>query len=185
MLYTIQSITRKKFKTDDYAVVGLTDVTGAIIAEATIWKKQKDESSFPNFEGMTVGYQFEGNPWTNPKNGKLSIYPPKPSPWGASKSPVKKDLLPVSPAQIYKTESIEKHTERKEDSYMISGTARDATMILCGLMEMGSEDLSTKWHEQWLKIRYWLVSKYHQTEAIKVSGTDTDYPEADVEPIPF
>lgn len=119
--------------------------------EATIWEKDKEGKVFPNFAQITAGQSIDGNPWKNPTNGKITIYPPKPeiltsgAPRGAG-------------AQARKEASITKAQDRKEENIKYSSTMRDAVLIATTLWasyadhEPGSSEMeeSVKYWRQWL-----------------------------------
>lgn len=115
---------------------------------ARLSEKQKDGTLFPNFASISSGSVIEGNLWQSAK-GYWYIFPPKPE-------TAKKGGFGggnVSKLMDKKNESIEKHTDRKEEGIKISSTMRDA--VLCAIAEYNKDktDLSSlpelieKWRE--------------------------------------
>jgi hypothetical protein len=57
--------------------VSYTDESGNTV-NATIWRFDKDNVEFPNWESIAPGSTIEANAWKNPEKGTITLYPPKP-----------------------------------------------------------------------------------------------------------
>lgn len=157
----------------DVINTSLKDERGVVTDKVSIWQ------DFPNFENLKGGDVVEGDIRTNDKgfHSLKGAYVAKNGFGGGAK------------AMEQKTQNIEKAMDRKEESIMIASTASMATSILTSLMTRAigdSTDMSKEnWKEDWLKIRYYLVKQWENTEQPKISGTEVDYPQNLEDSIPF
>ena len=186
MNYKVLSFEQKQTSTGKLkADANLQDLTGQMFNKVTIWEDS------PVFPTLAIGGSIEGNVSVK-QNGKYTnstFYADKA--WNATPSastPLKSTYSPnkgagIAQAQVVKATNIAHAQERREDGIMISGTARDATLIMVALFQKGEIDLEN-WKEEWRSIRYWLVKNYHNTHETKVSGTELVYPPNDFD-IPF
>lgn len=132
---------------------------------------------------VVEGIITENGQYKNLKDGNLG---PKSTGFGGGAKMVAEKAKNIEKAMDRKEEGIAKFQDDKERSIMISGTARDATLILTTLLGKETADIET-WKEHWLKIRYWLVENYGNLSQPKVGNTDVDYPQEDIDvnSIPF
>ena len=128
--------------------------------KATIWEDQKDGSRFPGFDEIAVGSVIEGVLYNKPGTNFYNIYPPRPQKQGGMGGNVAKMM-------DKKQENIEKTLDRKEDSFKVSGTARDA--VLCAIAEYEKDKTNLDTLEQ-------LITKWRQWLWINYDKTDKDFP---------
>lgn len=151
--YIIVTIEKGKTSTGiERAIVSLESIEGQVLTGVTLWK-----SSWPNFEALAVSLELEGH-YVEKQNGQYlnkNLYPLKTEkPKGGGN---------VVANMERKEKSIEKTLDRKEDSYKVSGTARDA--VMCAIAEYTKktndltslEELITKW-------RAWLWNEYDKED---------------------
>jgi hypothetical protein len=187
MTFKIATFERAETKTGKVkANTTLTDERGTSHYKVSIW------SDFPNFSSLEVGSMVEGDlvPAKDPKYGP-TLYPAKTyntfkkNPAVAERLMDKKESS-IERFQNTKEESIAKAQDNKEHSIMVASTASQATQILTSMIEKSGLTLEANdWHEQWLKIRYFLVKNWSNTEPFKVGNTDINYPENNLEDSPF
>lgn len=128
--------------------------------EATIWREDRDGKIFPDFDALAPGHEFEANPWLNPKTGKYSLYAPKIEAKG-NFAPNKGAMM--TKVMETKKANISEAQDRKEQGIEISGSARDATLILTTFYadkDLTDEDIQSKW----LEWRKWLLNNYGLTD---------------------
>ena len=123
-------------------------------------EKKNDKDRFNVFqdhtmyEELVVGYPLDPNMLTF--DGKyLNLTDPD----KGIKRPYtgKKSNASITKAMERKEQSIEKFADKKEFSIMVSGTARDATLILTTLFPIHD---TGNWQEKWLEIRQWLLENH-------------------------
>lgn len=101
--------------------------------------------------------------------------------YGGTKNSFSRNGEAILAATERKEKSIQSTLDRKEDSFMISGTARDATLILTALIAKATTVID--WKTEWLKIRAWLVNNYHNVDSAGLTSAGTkvpDFSEVDV-----
>ena len=159
MRYTLSNVQRKqiaslggKWVIDCDAV----NVDGTESINGSIWRDQKDGSTFPNFDYLKDGSEIEANAWTSP-TGKTSFFPPKP------KGEIRRSPAAITKAMQDKKESIKEFQGNKEESIKISATMRDAVLLTVaekGDGVMGAADMA----EAILRWRKWLWTHWDDTE---------------------
>lgn len=128
----------------------LRGAEGKLIENVTIW------SDYPDFVNLRPGSTVEGDlvPARDPKYGptlygKKANLGPRPA-WAKKENTIAK-------AQDRKEEGIKTAQERTQEGVSMSGSARDATLILTTFYQgLSDDDLKAKWDE-WRK---WLYGKY-------------------------
>ncbi len=76
--FNLNNVQRKKLPTGAELInCEVQDNNGNFI-QATIWKTDKDNKIFPNFDSLSTGSVIEGNLWNKPGTTTWVIYPPKP-----------------------------------------------------------------------------------------------------------
>lgn len=149
-------ITSVQNKTNDWKVVGYETPEGGVVAEASINRTDKSGVPFPDFDGIVVGREIDGNPWRNPTNGKWSIFPPKP----ASTGSFKRSGGAITKAMEKKEESISKFQDNKELSIKVASTMRDAVSLAIAEythnQQYPLDELVVKW-------RGWLWNQHDKT----------------------
>lgn len=131
----------------------LKGLDGEVFEKVTIWKTDKKTNVvFPNFDTLRPGDFVEGQTWTNPTNGSVTLYPPKPA--GASKP--KGNGFNATKVMAEKKEAVREAQERKEDSIMIASTNRMAMDVIMTLKprEENLRDMFLKWRAYFRKVWY-------------------------------
>lgn len=96
--------------------------------QATIWRDSKDGSVFPNFDTIMNGSEIEANPWTNPKTGKIALYPIKEAVKG-SFAPRAGNSVAIGKAMDKKIEAIGDFQDSKNISIKLSQAMRDGVQL--------------------------------------------------------
>lgn len=141
---------------------------GGITVEATIWRDGKDGSIFPNFDSIAPGTIIMANPWTNPKNGKVVLYPIKEASTGSIRRSGGMNPA-ISKLMDKKEESIGKFQESKEVSIKLAGAMRDAVLIVTTMMQTDKvlgEAIDVK--VEILKWRNWILDNYGDSRDVNV-----------------
>jgi hypothetical protein len=125
--------------------------------DVTIWEIDKDGKPFPGFADLMPGSQITGSIWVNPKNGKKTLYPPKPV--GASSG----GSFPRKPAvsQTEKNAGIKEAQDRKEESIAYFNATNSAIAIVSQLYDLrgGVPEATVKATLQsW---RDWFLKEHH------------------------
>ena len=162
----VQSLTSAKG--NNYKKFSVKDEKGVVTQDICAF------TSYGAFGGLTEGATVEGLISEKEYNGRKSYslvdgnLGAKPQGFGGGFG---------AGAMKAKTESITKAMDRKEDSIMISSTARDATLILSTFFKE-TQDYQTKW----LQIRAWLVTQWENTTAKGINSSGTPVPFDDFSP---
>jgi len=150
MKITLDWIERKTTSTGKEKLdASIITETGEKIDKVTLW------SDFPGFATLTPGAVVEGtlSPAKDPRYGP-TLYPPK-----SNLGPKPASLGGIKAAQDRKEQSIGRAQDRKEDSIILSGTARDATLIVTTFYQNLSEEEIA---EKWKKWRTWLINNHEE-----------------------
>jgi hypothetical protein len=132
MLYTLTNVQKADGNFGPTITCTATGVDNTVIQRATIYKKQKDGTEFPNFDTLAEGSKLEANPWTNPK-GYTSLFPPRaPSVAAPRRSPAA-----ITKAMETKAENIHKAQEFRSEGVRTSATMRDAVNIVVSMNAKG------------------------------------------------
>lgn len=113
----IKNVQRKEYNGSKY-ITCETVIEGESV-QASIWEKDKEGKDFPNFNQIADGV-IEGNPWKSPKNGKWTIYAPKPKQGfggGMGKQLMAEKAKTIEHAQERKEKAIASSQERNEVMY--------------------------------------------------------------------
>jgi hypothetical protein len=160
MLYTLSNV---ELKTDGPYGPTLScsaaGVDNSVIPKATIYKKQKDGTDFPNFDTLREGTKVECNPWTNPK-GYVSLFPPKPE----TASVVRRSPAAITKAMETKAANIEKAQDNKQEGIKISSTMRDAVAIVVSMNNHEIQMNAGEIKEAISTWRKWLWYEWDKTE---------------------
>lgn len=171
-------------KSNDWKIISITSEQGVVLTGVSVNRVNKKNETFPAFDQIVEGKEVDGNLWTSGA-GKNYLFAPdikktyntfqKAGPKAVEKAMDRKESF-IERSQVSKEESIQKAQDNKEHSIMVASTASQATQILTALV--GTDKINVEdWKEDWLNIRYWLASKWNQTEPQKVGTTDIIYPE--------
>lgn len=138
--------------------------------QGNITKYVKAFSFYAQYNDIGSGAVVEGELENRPYKGKPSYSLVN------AKGVAKPKAQPTPMSDI--SSNVAKAQDRKDESIMISSTARDATAILIALL---AKEGTPDWRAKWLDIRYWLVKNWENTHQLKIAGTDLDYPQEDVD----
>lgn len=105
--------------------------------EFSIWRIDTKGVPFPDFDKIAPGSTIIGNPWTNPKNGKITLYPPKAK---ISTFPRGGNTAAITKAMDRKEGSIKEFQESKQDSMRVFAAYRDATSIVTAFLPKDKYD---------------------------------------------
>lgn len=158
-----------------YKVFAVKDEGGVVTQDVvafTFFSKYSEIAPGGQIEGILGESDYQGKKSYSMKDGNLG-----PRPAGI---PYVNRNAAVGAAMAQKEASIGKFQDNKEHSILVSGTARDATIILNALMQQGRIKLEgDEYKAQWIKIRYWLVAQWNNIEQPKVGAVD--YPQAGID----
>lgn len=140
-----------------YMKATLTDETGAQHENVTIF------SSFPNFSNIRPGEKISGFLKVNDYKGQTtySLDVERTQGWGRQTN-VKQAA--VAAAMEKKQENIEKTLDRKDESYKISSTFRDATLLTVAQLQGNGSGLE-QYKTVWITWRDWLW-KNHDKDSL-------------------
>lgn len=150
MLYTISNT---QIKNNDWKIASVKGADGVEANEVSINRTNKKGEIFPRFDEIADGASIEGNLWKSDA-GKNYLFAPK-----EFKKSGGGNTVAIALAQERKVENITKAQDRTSHSVKVSGTARDATMILTTLIQAGKIEASD-WKNQWTIIRNQLLNMY-------------------------
>lgn len=111
-----------EIKSPDWKIISITDENGKKTADVSVNRVNKKGETFPNFDGITLSADVEGELWQSP-TGKWYLFAPKLG--GGPRRASGGSLETVK--QVAK--NVEKSQERKEDGIKVSATFRDATLL--------------------------------------------------------
>lgn len=142
----------------------LTDINGITHQNVSIW------SDFPDFSNLAAGHSVTGNMRSKASpNGKVykTLYPTiNANPIRPRSSVPAKPGIDGSALIRQKAESITASQDKKEVSIMISGTARDAVLIVTTmypeLANYNEIDKEAAIKEEIIKWRKWLMAQWDQ-----------------------
>lgn len=93
--------------------------------DVSVNRVNKKNETFPNFDGIKVGAEIDGNPWKS-STGKYYLFAMPPE--GAK--PPQRGAGAITKAMERKENGIEKSQDRKEEGIKVSSTMRDAVLIV-------------------------------------------------------
>lgn len=160
MRYTIETLEVRTLSSGA-KLIDLTakDVEGNEV-QGTIWEKDKNGATFPNFDNLTFGSAFEAEPWKNPSSGKITFYAPKPKP--AANAP--RGGANIAKAQETKRKYIEAAQENKALGIKVSAAMRDATSITLELMKKDPEFGFSDFETMFRRVRDWYIKEWSNLE---------------------
>lgn len=154
MLYKITAVEEKN---KDWKMISGSGVDGTTLTNASVNRTSQKGEVFPNFDGITVGAEVEGEPWSN-QSGKQYLFAPREKKAGGARRGV--DPLAIAKAQEHKAENIRAAQDNKQEGIKVSSTARDATLILNTIFATLEPRDQIDWKDKWLEIRQWLWDNF-------------------------
>ncbi len=119
MKYNVEFIEQKS---PDWKIVQLRDGAGTLTDNVSVNRVNKKGETFPNFDGITLEADVEGELWTS-TTGKHYLFAPKIGKVGGGGGKNVERLMDK------KASTIEHFQASKENSIILAGTARDATLL--------------------------------------------------------
>lgn len=118
--------------------------------DATIWRDGKDGSVFPNFDTLAPGHALEANEWVNPKNQKISMFPPKSqnTPRGGAN---------MTRVMEKKNENIKESQDRKEVAIKLASSMSHAVALAIAELEGKDKAALATRILQW---RTWIIDNW-------------------------
>lgn len=147
-------------KNPDWKVIQLRDEAGALTNDVSVNRVNKKGEVFPYFDGITLEADVEGELWTS-ATGKHYLFAPKVAKTGFSGAKVERLM-------DKKADSIKEFQTTKENSILLAGTARDATLLTVEWARQASlkgfpmttEEIQKKW----LEFRKFLKDNHDNSE---------------------
>lgn len=139
---------------------------GQVFTDCSVNKVNKQGQTFPGFDDIAPGYEFEADLWVNPTNQRKYLFAPKPKPVRPSFMGGGAKTAAVEKAMERKEESIKTFQGNKEFGIKVASTMRDVTLITLAMVGNIEDDKMATFAETFERVKTWYLEQWGKTERL-------------------